>query len=274
MPLRFSCVCGLCSRSLFNNGIGDAGAAAIGAGLVHLPQLQTLKYDVGPAVCTGPWCVLARERGAMACACACTVVCAICAGAALAITISVTRVRRPSVQPWSTFPSCRHWSTLCARLCVRGRGVCLHGNAGPWHAPALCCCVCGLCSCSLFNNGIGDAGAAAIGAALVHLPQLQTLKYVVGPAMCACRRCARARERGAMACTCACAVCVVCVRAALRTTLSVTLVRRLSVQPWSTCPSCRHWSTLCARLCVRGRGVCLQGNAGPGHALAVLSLCV
>ena len=49
---------------------GTAGAAAIGAGLVHLPQLQTLEYVMCPSVCAGPWCVLARERGAMPCDCA------------------------------------------------------------------------------------------------------------------------------------------------------------------------------------------------------------
>jgi hypothetical protein len=71
MCLRLSCyVCGLCSCSLAYNGIGDAGAAAVAAGLVHLPQLQTLEYVVRPVVCAGSWCVLGRERGAMACACA------------------------------------------------------------------------------------------------------------------------------------------------------------------------------------------------------------
>ncbi len=70
MRLRCRCVCGLCSCSLACNFIGDAGVAAIGAGLVHLPQLQTLEYVVRPVVCTGPQCVLARDRGAMACACA------------------------------------------------------------------------------------------------------------------------------------------------------------------------------------------------------------
>ncbi len=131
---------------------------------------------VCPAVCSGPWCALARDRGALACARGLVVVCVICVYAGLITAASVLRVLRPLVPAWSTFPSCRHWSTLCARLCVRGRGVCLQGNAGPCHAPALCCCVCGLCSCSLYNNGIGDAGAAALGAWLVHLPRLQTLK--------------------------------------------------------------------------------------------------
>ncbi len=85
------------------------------------------------------------------------------------------------VLAWSTCPSCRHWSTLCARLYVRGGGVCLYGNAGPWHAPSLCCYVCDVCWCSLCENDIGDAGAAAIGAGLVYLSQLQTLGYVVCP---------------------------------------------------------------------------------------------
>jgi hypothetical protein len=75
MRLRLCCcVCGLCSGSLSINGIGDAGAAAVGAGLVHLPQLQHLKYVVCSAVCAGSWCVLARERGAMAYVCAGVVV--------------------------------------------------------------------------------------------------------------------------------------------------------------------------------------------------------
>jgi hypothetical protein len=45
---------------------------------------------------------------------------------------------------------------------------------------AVCPSVCGVaCSCcSLSSNDIGDAGASAIAAALVHLPQLQVLKYV------------------------------------------------------------------------------------------------
>ena len=50
---------------LRENDIGDTGAAAIGAGLVHLPQLQKLKYDVCPAVGAGAWCALARECWAM-----------------------------------------------------------------------------------------------------------------------------------------------------------------------------------------------------------------
>ncbi len=71
MCLRLCCcVCGLFSCSLAYNDIGNAGAVAIGAFLVHLPQLQTLKYVVCPTVCAGPWCLLARERGAMPCACA------------------------------------------------------------------------------------------------------------------------------------------------------------------------------------------------------------
>ncbi len=52
--LRCRCVCGLLSCSLKHNVIGAAGAAAIGAGLVHLSQLQTLKYVVCPTVSTGP----------------------------------------------------------------------------------------------------------------------------------------------------------------------------------------------------------------------------
>ncbi len=56
----------------------------------------------------------------------------------------------------------------------------------------VCCCVCGLCWCSLSDNGIDDAGAADVGAGLVHLPLLQTLKYVCtclcvhGAAVCVC----------------------------------------------------------------------------------------
>jgi hypothetical protein len=131
------CVCGSCSCSLCYNRIGAAGAVAICAGLVHLPQLQTLEYVVCPAVCLGPWFLIAWGRGSMARVCAGGVVCAACVCAALAITVSVTQERRPLVQGWSTCPSCRHWSTLCARLCVWCRGVCLHGNAGRLHVYAL-----------------------------------------------------------------------------------------------------------------------------------------
>ncbi len=39
------CVCLACGVvSLGDNGIGDEGAAAIGAGLVHVPSLTTLEY--------------------------------------------------------------------------------------------------------------------------------------------------------------------------------------------------------------------------------------
>ncbi len=119
------CACGLCLCSLGKNCIGAAGAVAIAAGLVHVPQLQTLKYVVCLAVCAGPWYVLARERGAMACDCA---------------------------------------------------------------------VVCGLFLCSLHGSCTADAGAAAIGAGLVHVPQLQTLKYVVCPAECAGSWCVLAQE--------------------------------------------------------------------------------
>jgi hypothetical protein len=218
------------------------------------------------------------------------------------------------VQAWSTCPSCGHWSTLCVRLCVQGHSVCSHGNAGLWHAPALCCCVRGLCWCSLGNSDIGDAGAVAIGAGLAHLPQLQTLGYVVCPTVCAWSWRVLARERRAMACACAVLLCVrfvfvqpiqqrywwrwcgghrcrpvppapaadtevrfvsdcvcgavvyactgthgncaavvcVCVcglcLAAFSATQSVTQGRRPLVQAWPTCPSCRHFGTLCARL--------------------------
>ncbi len=71
MRLRWSCrVCGLCSCSLHSSRIGAAGAAAIDAGLVVVPQLQGLIYVVCPVVCKGSWCEVARERGAMAFACA------------------------------------------------------------------------------------------------------------------------------------------------------------------------------------------------------------
>ena len=157
--------------------------------------------------------MLARERVVAACFQAGVVACTVCRPA---VSSAAMLVLRPLVLSWSTCPSCRHWSTLCARLCVRGRGVCSQGNAGPWHAPALCCCVCGLCSCSLSDNNIGDAGAAAIGAGLVHLPQLQTLKYVVRPVVCTGPRPTvstgpwrvLAQERGAMVCACTVPLCV------------------------------------------------------------------
>jgi hypothetical protein len=96
------------SGSLAFNRIGDEGVAAIGAGLVQLPQLQTLKYVLRPVVCTGLWRALARDRGPLACVCAGVVVCAACVRAAFAATVSVPWVRRPLVQAWSTCPSCRH----------------------------------------------------------------------------------------------------------------------------------------------------------------------
>ncbi len=68
MRLRLCyCVYGLCLGSLYDNRIGTAGAAAIGAGLVHLPQLQTLEYVVCWAVSAGPRRALAPENWAMAC---------------------------------------------------------------------------------------------------------------------------------------------------------------------------------------------------------------
>jgi hypothetical protein len=159
--LRLSCcACGLCVCSLGRNSFGAAGAAAIAAGLVHLPQLQTLKYVVCPVVCAGPWCVLAWERGAMA--------------------------------------------------CVRAGVV-----------------VCGLCSCSLYYNDIDDAGAAAIGAGLVHVSRLQTLEYAVCPAVCAGPWCVFAREFGSMA----------CVRAG-----GVVCARLVFVQPWKQPYRCRGCS--------------------------------
>ncbi len=123
-------VCGICSCSLDVNNIGAAGAAAIGAALVHLPQLQTLGCVVCPAMCVRSWCALARE----------------------------------------------YWGMPCMQ----------------WHRLRLCCFMSGLCSCSLGYNRLGNAGAAAIGAGLVHLPQLQTLEYVVCSAVYAESWCASA----------------------------------------------------------------------------------
>ncbi len=102
------CVCGKCLCSLGSNDIDGAGAAAIGTYLVHVPQLRTLGYVVCSAVCAGPRCVLARERGPMACVCARAVVCAACVRAAGTTTVSVSRVRRPLVQSWPACPCCRH----------------------------------------------------------------------------------------------------------------------------------------------------------------------
>jgi hypothetical protein len=98
---------------------------------------------------------------------------AACACAALLATVLVTRVQWPLVQAWFTCPSCIHWSTLYARQCVR----CLGRQRGAMACVRACGVVCaGVCSSSLRSTGIGDTGAAAIGAALVHLPQLQALK--------------------------------------------------------------------------------------------------
>jgi hypothetical protein len=158
------------------------------------------------------------------CACSILAVFAACVIAVLGVTISVMRVQQPSVRAWSTCPSCRHWSMLCARLCARGRGVCLQETRGHGLRVRWNCCVCGLCLCSLEYNGIGDAGAAAIGAGLVHVPQLQALVYVVCPAVCAGLRCVLASFLGATACELA--VCTVCVIAALPRTISVRRCRR------------------------------------------------
>ena len=87
-------MCGLFLCSLGRNSIGAAGAAAIGAGMVHLSQLRALEYVLCPAVCAGPWCVFARVRVAMACASAGIVVCAVRGRAALLATVSMTRMRR------------------------------------------------------------------------------------------------------------------------------------------------------------------------------------
>jgi hypothetical protein len=152
-------VCAGYVRSLGGNGVGAAGAAAIGAGLVHLSQLQSLRYVVCKAVragpCTGKWGDAMRSR--------------------------------------------------------------------------LCCCVCCLRSCSLGNNCIGAAGAAAIGAALVHLPQLLALEYVVCPAVRARSLCTFAPERGAM----------------LVFTIVLLCVRPVFMQPWTQRHRCRgcdgHW---------------------------------
>jgi hypothetical protein len=209
------CVCGMFSCSLGNNEIGDAGAAALAAALVHLPQLQTLEYVVCPSVRARSLCALAPERGAM-----------------LVFTI------------------------VCCCVC------------------GLCSCVCRLCSRSLGHNGIGAAGAAAIGAGLVHLPQLQTLEYVVCPAVrvgpwCVCLH----GNAGAVACVCAVfSGCAVCVRAAFVSTLSATRVRWLLVQAWFTCPSCRHWSTLCAG-CVCGAVVCVLAWERGGRGMRSRLCC-
>ena len=94
---------------------------------------------------------------------------------------------------WRVPRACVYGSEGCV-----GRALCLRENAGRWHASApVLTCVCGLRSCSLEGILVGDAGAAAIGAGLVHLPQLQTLKWVVCPAVCAGLWCALVRERGA-----------------------------------------------------------------------------
>jgi hypothetical protein len=70
-------------------------------------------------------------------------------------------------------------------------------------------------------------------------------------------------------------VCAVCIRAAFATMVSAPRGLRLSAQAWSTCPSCRHWCTLCAGLCVRGCGVRLRENAGRcGSSRALVLLCV
>ncbi len=124
-------VCGLCLYSLGNNKIGCTGAAAVCAGLAHLPQLQILLYVVCPFVCAGQWC----------------------------------------------FSCWRMWgNAMCLRLRLRLR-----------------CFVCDECSRRLDSNKIGDAGAAAVGAGLVHLPQLQLLEYAV---------CARLCVHGAVAFAC------------------------------------------------------------------------
>jgi hypothetical protein len=194
----------------------------------------------------------------------CAAVCAISAGAALAITVSVTQVRRPLVQAWSTCLSCRYWCTLCALLCVRGRGV-LARERGAMTRACACAVVCAVCGWAALET--------AVSVTRVWQPLVQawftclSCRYwsTLCALLCVRGRGVLARERGAMTCACACAcavVCAVCGWAALDSAVSVTRVRQQLVQAWFTCLSCRYWSTLCARLCVRGGGVCLHGNAG------------
>ncbi len=122
---------------------------------------------------------------------------------------------------------------VSARMGTRGDGMRLRS----------CRCACDLCRCSLENSGIGAAGAAAIGAGLVHVPQLRTLTYAMCPAMylvcgLVVSACMGTRGNGmrSLSCRCAC----FCIRAALPTTKWMTRVRRPLAQAWSTCLSCGH----------------------------------
>jgi hypothetical protein len=91
-----------------------------------------------------------------------------------------------SLQPWPTCPSCR----LCSTLRVASRMACCRcsfvGVARV--SPAVLWlrgggALLGVMSlCSLEGNVVGPAGASAVAAALVHLPQLQVLKCVASPA--------------------------------------------------------------------------------------------
>ncbi len=168
-------MCGLCSCSLGNNSIGDAGATAIGVGLVHVPQLQRLKYVVCPAVCVALVCACMGTQGDGMCMRWRCCVCGSCScslyynriGDAGAAAIGAGLVHLP--QLWTL-----RYVVGPALVCVSAVYACT-GTQGDGPRLTSSCCVCGLCSCSLGDNGIGDAGAAAIGAGLVHVPQLQRL---------------------------------------------------------------------------------------------------
>ena len=80
-------------------------------------------------------------------------------------------------------------AVVCTCAVTQGNGV--------GHKGMLCCLRLCLCSISYNFMSIGDEGGTAGAAVLGRLTQLQTLKYVVCPAVCGGLRCVLAWEIGA-----------------------------------------------------------------------------
>ncbi len=133
--------------SLSNSAIGDAGAGAVAAALVHVPHLQELWYV---AYQLGPMCFRAPLRMPLAVvegrlvvtgceAIVVAVTCVVCRGAACGDVTSAQRVRLRSPRLWLTCPSCKRFSTWLGRSphvfssfrCAVGtvcHGLVLHGS--------------------------------------------------------------------------------------------------------------------------------------------------
>ncbi len=149
------------------NSIGGEGAAAIAAGLCHVPSLTRLKY-----VCVDDrvWesVRLAGYSWGWVCACVSTTT---RSSHTLHHTHDATHVRitdptqrtRPLISP--STPLLEHRHIVCT-ACGVFNSVC---NLVCWGGWAVC---------SIVGNSIGDAGAAVIAAGLRHVSSLTSLKYV------------------------------------------------------------------------------------------------